>query len=339
VVRSSPLRRASSASLFLPLLLGACARFDSDAPKTADADAGIADATARPNEPVIVAREQDGARSLALDENVLYWVNDGKASGIGQGHVQRLERKPGATPTTLAAQIVEAHHVNLDRTRVYWLAGKPTECFESIVGSVGKDGVGRASLHVACYGARGMGVDDALIYYLGGFGQLFFVGKDGSGPVLVRNNDETATSLAVGPNAIYLRSASGIEQIPKSATTTGQERLFAVENERTGPLAIDATHLYWTARLRGSVHRLELASAAGASELLSSARPGPRLLALNSTHVYIANDDGTVQRMGKGGGAAETIFSAIQDACALAADDRAVYVSDCGTQTITMLVP
>jgi hypothetical protein len=71
-------------------------------------------------------------------------------------------------------------------------------------------------------------------------------------------------------------------------------------------VAVDATHVYWTAD--GEVRRR--AKAGGAVELLATAQDGAYRIVVDATHAYwVAVNAATVARCPKAGGAVETIAS------------------------------
>ncbi len=90
-------------------------------------------------------------------------------------------------------------------------------------------------------------------------------------------------------------------------------------------LAIDATHVYWTAGTEGEVWRAP--KCGGDAELLAQDEINPDEIAVDDAHVYWVekHTEGTIRRAPKGGGPATTFVDLGEQAEGLALDATHVY--------------
>ena len=127
----------------------------------------------------------------------------------------------------------------------------------------------------------------------------------------------TAGGFARAKNAVLRVSALG----------GSVDTLALLDMQPSGPLTVDAEHVYFTSEQGNSV--LRVATTGGPVALLTHA-PAPTQLAMDQTHVYFVSfarqePGGAVARVAKSGGTAEILASGHIGLDNVVVDDRDVY--------------
>ncbi len=226
-------------------------------------------------------------QDLQLDADYLYFTSLGtEAMSYGDGAVVRLE-KYGQGRVTLASPEKAPSQLALDDLVVYWTS------------------LGEAPTY-----------DD---------GAILAVDKSGDTRRTLAQGQSFPGGLAAGVDDIFWTSGGAAGTVAKVAKGGGEVIAVATAQNTPHDVAVDAEHVFWTARFGGVVQQ---AAADGSAPLtLASDQAGPTLLALDDLWVYWVNwDEGRVLRILKSGGdAAFEVAAETAQITALYLDTDSVY--------------
>jgi hypothetical protein len=230
--------------------------------------------------------------SLALDANNIYWTGPDGVSSCPLA---------GGTATLLATTSMGATELAVDATNVYFTVWNATAGTVTAVPIAGGPATTLASNQPNPWG---IGVRAGTVFW----------------------SNEGSDSLQV-PGAILSVPAAG------GAITTvaaGEAADAGARASDPGPIALDATSVYWTESLRHLVRKAGLAG--GAPVTLATTDSLPSAIVVDATYVYWVEDDMAttvwLRRVPLGGGAVTTLFTApeqLYDGHFLAQDATHLY--------------
>ena len=140
-------------------------------------------------------------------------------------------------------------------------------------------------------------------------------------PIALATGQASPRTLATTADAIYWVTSGQGNQINRLPKSGGGAQTLAAEPGGLRGIAADASGVYWTSA--DAVRRLPPGGEPGT---LAGGQSGPGALAVDEDSVYWMNQDGTVNRVAKGGGSSTPLASG-QDGLAtgLAVDGADVY--------------
>jgi hypothetical protein len=129
-------------------------------------------------------------------------------------------------------------------------------------------------------------------------GALHRVGPDGAVSLGEVADDPLNTVMTADALYFGFFDRKEIFRLPRAG---GEVARVARGTSDPGPLAVDATHVYWTEYRSGNVSRAPLGG--GAVQVIARRQPHPIGVAVDAEHVYWGNEtDGTIFRASKEGG-------------------------------------
>ncbi|HEU4324216.1 MAG TPA: hypothetical protein VFS21_13780, partial [Roseiflexaceae bacterium] len=140
-------------------------------------------------------------------------------------------------------------------------------------------------------------------------------------PVALATGQGSPRTLVTTPEAVYWVSSGQGNQINRLPKSSGDAQTLAAEPGGVRGIAVDASGVYWTSA--DAVRRLPPGGEPGS---LAGGQSSPSALAIDEGSVYWMNQDGSVNRVSKGGGSSTPLASG-QDGIAtgLAVDGADVY--------------
>lgn len=227
-----------------------------------------------------LASGQRGVRGIAVDESFAYWVTN-------EGALRRVSLDGGAVET-LVDNITNPNHIAADGTHVFW----GTETGE--LGRVPKAG-GSTEVLAMNQGSTlvGLRVDEEHMYWASQSGPVMKAQKSGETPVMLAEDHDGPSSLALASLALYWTS-SGVREVSVDggATTRIADMSFARR------ITTNGYHLLWVA-------------------------PDEDALQVNPT-----SSAETIRRVTVGGNDMQVVASGLQDAIVdMVADERQIFVA------------
>jgi hypothetical protein len=236
--------------------------------------------------PILVQAANPDA--LALQGSFLYVANADVNPQFGT--ILRQPKTGGQLPTLLASNQITPLALQADATHLYWTTG------DRVVSMPIAGGAVTQLAKVDNGGLFALAVDAVNVYWAsyGSLGEIGFVPLGGGAPTVLASGRDGAAWLVVDATYAYWSDSSGVWRIPISGGAPTQLAPLTVG----GPLAVDATNLYWV-------------------------NPGT---AANSY------TDGALLQMPLGGGSPVTLASSVVGVSSIAVDDTDVYWTQYGTQ-------
>jgi hypothetical protein len=260
--------------------------------------------------PVVLASDLDWPYGIAVDGTHVYFTLYN-----GTGALMKVS-KAGGDAVVLEDGLDFPDEIVLDASSIYLTVngGGQILRFPKAGGDVELLASGQ-------FGPSGIAADDATVFWVNYFaGEVASVPKAGGEVTLLAPAEANAFRMAAGADRIYWSGlTSGLRTMPK---TGGPVTTMAGGDPRT--MATDRTHVYWTDTEGDSLQRAELDE--GAAETVASF-PGafPDGVAVDEDFAYVALAEGSVMKVGKGGGEPVVIASDQSSPTIVAVDDACVY--------------
>jgi hypothetical protein len=242
--------------------------------------------------------------AIAADKDDVYFAAMNPVDGTSR--MGRVNKAGGPVEILWSDTFVRPAGIALDADTIYWVRGDGWSEGDdrSAILSMPKAGGEAHTLAFDQSGALALAVDDEKVYWLNagqmddyGAGELHSISKKG-GPAYVlathqKNQDWTQTSspkaVAVDATNVYWALSDGfLRKVPK---TGGAVATLAFGGPPGLSVAIDETHLYWTAAAYqstgyGNVARVRLdGGSAGAPEVLATEIYLPYGICLARSHI------------------------------------------------------
>jgi hypothetical protein len=265
----------------------------------------------------VLAQEDPGVQSLAVDGSYVYWTT---AAGL----VKRLALA-GGTPEVVASGQRSADNLVVDDTHVVWSLGDTLAVVEKSSGAV------------TSFAAQGqvqrLSSDATSLYWTvqdGESGAVNKASKLGQGltPLATMQSNPLAVSAGLA-NVLWANTAgsatdaSAVLAVPASG---GQETLVVSSVDRCVSIATDAGHLYW-ADAADSVHGTIAMSALDGTNVqtLSTGETNLWSVATDSASVFYSSTDGRLAVVAVTGGAPFPFIAGPAGRVSFALDATNVY--------------
>ncbi len=274
---------------------------------------------------VLATDEEEGAASIAVDANNVYWVTIASISAEApqpppDGQVLQCGKCGCDHPTVLASgqptQELQTG-IAVDGTSVYWtngnvmkapIGGGPvtTLAVAQTNGSIAVDATsvywadsrglmkmplagGPSTTLVPRKGDVGsIALDTASVYYVAGNG-IFKVPLDGGAPTLLSTADSPDTIAVDAANAYWTNAGDPVTKgsVMKVPIGGGAAATLAAGLRSPFGLAVDATRVYWTSD--SAVNAVPIAGGGPMTLVPSDPSHGPFGIVVDTTSVYWTN--------------------------------------------------
>ncbi len=278
---------------------------------------------------ITLASGQLSPFTLAIDEDSVYWANDG-AQNEGDVSIAKVPLAGGAV-TALVSGVKAADGIAVDRSRVYFcgLGPEAVQLLSVPLGggqpSVVATGFTNDPIAVGPRGVYGSGPGRILVAPLAG-GAASLVVPDGT---LDPSSFETY-GIAVDAHSVYWTMFMDPTSVMKAPIEGGAATTLASAVGAGFGLTVDADSIYFATGQ--GVMKVPLAG--GATTMLSSSPAAG--IAIDAAYVYFTNFNtgaGAVKKVAKSGGATITLATGQLLPWGIAVDATSVYWTDAGTET------
>lgn len=282
--------------------------------------------------PEIVAQSQDEPRTLAVDDDGIYWGSGG-ASGVSGC---RPKACPDG-PVKIADETVPVVALATSKFYLFWSIRTEIRRLAKDAPDVVRVDNGAATAVVA------LAADETSFYFTntgvtGGVGRCPVAGCGPADGVDFPAYDfERPSSLALGPTGFAFFAGAQERSVVYCSPTcaapaSNLAKILAAGRTEPDTIAIDARAAYWTEGLSAAeagVARAALADPFAPSTLTAVDSPGP--LAADADFIYfVGKADGSIRKVPKTGGPAVILAKGQPAPRAIAVDAARVYFTNAG---------
>ena len=191
--------------------------------------------------PKKLASDQGQPVAIAVDAANAYWVNN---EGVPLGVVMEGPLD-GSGAITLAGQQSDPSGLAIDATYVYWTAyGDGTVMRVPIAGGTPE------TLARDQKAPSAIAVDASAAYFLDGNGVLASVSLTGGDPKMLARHG-FALTMTLSEGELFWNTQTGVWRT--STTGRATKQIAASSPSPQGPIAVDATNVYWADALDGTL--------------------------------------------------------------------------------------
>jgi hypothetical protein len=251
---------------------------------------------------------------LTLGPNNVYFGYSGSdAGGVA------MASKDGSSASCIACNMGGPRELIANSSMVYWVDPELGELKRAPLGG----GTG-TTLWAGSVGTP-VALDQSHVYWFGtSNSNVMQANLDGSSPIQVATGQNNVLSIAARSGFLYWVTDSDLVELDLTGGTPSP-----LAQDRTSPrsVAVDSTHVYWAEGTLGGNERVQRISRGGGTiEQLAAA--GAYAIALDDTHVYVADNYGcSIWRVAKTGGTVQILAENQNYPFDIAVDDTAVYWS------------
>jgi hypothetical protein len=281
--------------------------------------------------PGIIAQSQDEPRTLAVDDDGIYWGSGGAAG------VSACRPKTCSDGTAkIADETVPVVALATSKFYLFWSIRTEIHRLAKDAPDVVRVDNGAATAVVA------LAADETSFYFTntgvtGGVGRCPVAGCPVDGVDFPAVDFERPSSLALGPTGFAFFAGAQERSVVYCSPTcaapaSNLAKILAVGRSEPDTIALDARAAYWTEGLSAAeagVARAALADPFAPSTLASVESPGP--LATDATAIYfVGKADGSIRKVPKTGGPAVILAKGQPAPRAIAVDATRVYFTNAG---------
>jgi hypothetical protein len=242
---------------------------------------------------VMLAREQAGATSIAVDGQRAYWVVPGGVITTFLTGGAPDETVSGGTPRSLATA----------PTGIYWTDNDAGAVLEG--SAIGGDEFYTLASNQS--NPWGIAVDATRVYWTNNTdaGTVMSVLLDGGGLATLASGQDQPSAIAVDFTRAYWTDQGAGTVMAVSLTDGGSPTALATGQLAPSAIAVDSTSVYWTNAAGGTVMSVPLDG--GSPVTLASGQAQPFSILVDATRVYWADSSGAVMSVPLDGGSATTL--------------------------------
>lgn len=282
--------------------------------------------------PAVLASAQDEPRTLAVDDDGLYW-GSGTTAGV---YACRPKACPDG-PTLIADEGVPVVALTTSKFYLFWST-------RSEIHRLAKDGtaVVRVDNGAAAGAVVALAADETSFYFtttdvLGGVGRCPSAGCPMGNADYLAYDFERPSGLALGPTGFAFFAGAQDRSVVYCSPACGDPpsklaKILAAGLSEPDTIALDEHAAYFTQGLDSAVAGVARASLSApfvATTLAVIDTPGP--LATDATSVYfVGKADGSIRKVSKGGGPVVILAKGQSAPRAIAVDGARVYFTNAG---------
>jgi hypothetical protein len=199
-----------------------------------------------------IAFGQSSPTGIGTDDTNVYWTNGGTGS---DGTLQK-EPLDGGTATTLAANLLGPGQLAIDAYNAYFALDTGGIVYTSLAGGdsihdLAYDGMGGVPAQVTVYGTQVFWTDLTT-------NAVYQSSTDGGGAQSIAGGTQPEGIATDGVNVYFTDRGSGaigsgsVDKVPVGG---GGSSTVAPSQSYAWGVAVDATYVYWTAAIDGTVNR------------------------------------------------------------------------------------
>ena len=281
--------------------------------------------------PAVVASGQDEPRTLAVDDDGIYW-GSGTTAGV---HACRPKACPDG-PTMIADEGVPVVALTTSKFYLFW-------SIRTEIHRLAKDGTDVVRVDNGAAGAVvALAADETSFYFtntdvLGGVGRCPSAGCPMSNVEYLAYDFERPSGLALGPTGFAFFAGAQERSVVYCSPACGDPpsnlaKILAAGLSEPDTIALDEHAAYFTQGLDSpvaGVARASLSAPFVATPLAAVDMPGP--LATDAVSVYfVGKADGSIRKVPKGGGPVVILAKRQPAPRAIAVDGARVYFTNAG---------
>ncbi len=272
----------------------------------------------QPPTATLIAWGQNTPRDLWVDDDGLYWLNEGRRVDGSPG-IYRVNKSGGEV--TALSKSSSVYAIAVDASSVYWIDPQNDR-----VVKVPKNGGAETVLVQDVPNLRALALDDTHVYF-GGNDWLGRVAKGGGKLELLHENVQMPDLLVVGQGSLYWYSSmSG--KVARTGTRGGAAKAFYANDQNTlAAMFLDGADLFlsWGSEKKMEVNRLPL-SGGKPTPVVTGQDPAVDF-AIDGDAIYWGTSD-TISKVSRSGGSATQVVEGIDRLSDLAVDGAFVYWTD-----------
>ena len=281
--------------------------------------------------PAVIASAQDEPRTLAVDEDGIYWAS-GRTAGV---YACRPKACPGG-PTMIADEGVPVVALVTSKFYLFW-------SIRTEIHRLAKNSTDVVRVDNGAAGAvDALAADETSFYFtntdvLGGVARCASAGCPMGNAEYLAYDFERPSGLALGPTGFAFFAGAQERSVVYCSPACGDPpaklaKILAAGLIEPDTIALDERAAYFTQGLNSAVAGVSRASLSApfvATALAPIDTPGP--LATDATSVYfVGKSDGSIRKVPKSGGPVVVLARGQPAPRAIAVDDARVYFTNAG---------
>jgi len=180
----------------------------------------------------------------------------------------------------------------------------------------------------------GIAFTPSNIFWTQDGGNVMQAALDGSNPIQIAGGQGRPEAITTDPNAVYWLPTTGGPWPMRYPFPSGPAQNLSANGSisfSTGQILVDGTEVYWTDPDQGGLYKVTTNSGSQTLDIVTDHQNRPMGIALDTNYVYWTNQgDGTVVRLPRLGGSAQTIATGQATPTGIVVDGSGAYWANQG---------